>query len=207
MQNIMSGKRSLTIQMADRLLQYQQRSVLDLASPYELGDALWHATTNPDTTRYVPVLAGRLGPSHPFPDLIGDNGWRHLPVHSVAHVARPAFAELGSDSVLEREFPGATFALLDLSSQARSKISQNRWYALRWSGGGWIRRLRLERGRLFVLGQEELRPVLGPAQIEIGSSKVEEHVRAGVIWMGDDPKYVNPLQSSRYLVPPPAEAS
>lgn len=207
MQNIMNGKRSLTIQMADRLLLYQQRSVLDLASASELGEALRLATTNPLIIRYVPVLPGRLGPSSPFPELKGETGWRHLPLHAVAHVVHPVFAELGSDTRLAWEFPEATFALLDVSSQARSKISQYRWYAIQWSGGGWIRRLRLEPGKLVILGQEDLRPMLGPSRIEIGTSRIEEHVRALVIWMGHDPMGFNPLQSSGYLVPPPAEDS
>jgi hypothetical protein len=207
MQNIMSGKRSLTMQMADRLLQYQRRSALDLASASELGDALTLATTNPDTIRYVPVLPGRLGPSHPFPELKGDTGWRPLPFPAIAHVVHPVFAELGSDVELTREFPGATFALLDMSSQSRSNISQQRWYAIRWSGGGWIRRLRLETGRILILGQEDFRRTLGPAQIELGTSKLEEHVRALVVWIGNDPTHANPLKNSGYLVPPPEEAS
>jgi hypothetical protein len=207
MQNIMSGKRSLTMQMADRLLQYQSRSVLDLASASELGEALRLATTNPATMRYVPVLPGRLGPSSPFPEMAGDPEWRYLPLRAVSHVLRPVFAELGTDAELTREFPGATFALMDLSSQCRSRISQQRWYAIRWSGGGWVRRLRLEPGRLVILGQEGLRPTLGPAQIEIGTSRIEEHVRGLMIWMGKDPQHINPLNGPGYLVPPPAEDS
>jgi hypothetical protein len=207
MQNIMSGKRSLTMHMADRLLRYQRRSVLDLASASELGEALMSSPTNPDTIRYVPVLAGRLGPSHPFPELKGATGWRALPIHAIAHVVHPVFAELGSDAELAREFPGATFALLDMSSKSRSDIGQQRWYAIRWSGGGWIRRLRVEPGRILILGQEGLRSALGPAQIELRSSRVEEHVRALVVWLGNDPNHANPLNSSGYLEPPPAEAS
>ena len=207
MQNIMSGKRALTMQMADRLLQYQHRSVLDLASASELGEALRLAAANPETVRYVPVLAGRLGASHPFPELNGAASWRPLPFQAIAHVVHPVFAELGTDVELAREFPGATFALLDVSTRSRSNISQQRWYAIRWSGGGWIRRLRLEPGRILILGQEGFRHTLGPVQIDLGTSGVEEHVRALVIWIGNDPKHVNPLSSSGYLVPPPAEAS
>lgn len=207
MQNIMSGKRALTMQMADRLLQYRRRSVLDLASASELGEALRLAATNPNTMRYVPVLTGLLGPSHPFPELREDTDWRPLPLHAISHAIRPVFAELGADAELARDFPGATFALLDLSTQSRTNIIQQRWYAIRWSGGGWIRRLRLEPGNLLVLGQEALRPTLGPDRIELGTSRVEEHVRALVIWMGNDPRHVNPLLSSGYLVPPPAADS
>jgi len=207
MQNIMSGKRTLTMQMADRLLQYQQRTVLDLANASELGEALRLAATNPNTMRYVPVLSGVLGPSHPFPELNENTDWRPLPVHAVSHAIRPVFAEVGSDAELARDFPGATFALMDLSSQSRTNISQQRWYAIRWSGGGWIRRLRLEPGKLLVLGQGTLRPALGPERIELGTSRVEEHVRALVIWIGNDPQHVNPLCKSGYLVPPPAADS
>jgi len=207
MQNVVNGKRSLTIPMADRLLQYRQRSVFDLASAAELRDALDAAATNTDAIRYVPVLPGRLGPSHPFPEPNQESPWRSLPSHALAHVLRPVFAELGSDADLEREFPRARFALLDVSAQARSKVSRHHWYAVRWSGGGWIRRLRLDPGRLVVLGQESLRPMQGPAWIDLGNSRVEEHVRALVIWIGNDPKYSNPLRRSGYLVPPPAEDS
>lgn len=207
MQNIMSGKRALTIHMADRLLQYGHRSVLDLASASELGESLGRATTDMDTVRYVPVLQGRLGPSDPFPEFNGETGWRPVPPQACAHVVRPAFVELGSDLDLAREFPGATFALLDLATEARSRIGKQFWYAIRWSGGGWIRRLRVEPDSLIILGQERLRPFPGPARIRLGKSVVQEHVRALVIWMGQDPKLANPLRSSGYLVPPPAEAS
>jgi hypothetical protein len=207
MQNIINGKRSLTVQMADRLLRHQHRSVLDLATAAELRKALGLAVESPDATQYVPVLSGRLGPSYPFPDFKGDAGYRQLPSRAVAHVALPAFVELGLDAELAREFPGATFALLDLASQSRVKISPRRWYAIRWSGGGWIRRLRLEPGRLLVLGQSGLRPTLGPSRIELGASRVEDHVRALAIWTGNDPKLVNPLAGAGYLLPPPTEDS
>lgn len=207
MQNIINGKRSLTVQMADRLLRHQHCSVLDLATVSELKEALGLAGESLNATQYVPVLSGRLGPSYPFPEFTGDPGWRHLPSRAVAHVALPAFVELGPDAELAREFPGATFALLDLASQSRVKISPRRWYAIRWSGGGWIRRLRLEPGRLLVLGQSDLRPTLGPSQIDLRASRVEDHVRALVIWTGNDPKHVNPLPGSGYLLPPPAEDS
>jgi len=207
MQNIMSGKRALTIGMADRLLQYQQLSVLDLANASELGESLGRAASDAVTMRYVPVLPGRLGPSDPFPELRGETRWRSLPPRACAHVLRPAFVELGSDMDLAREFPGAAFALLDLATDARRRISKQRWYAIRWSGGGWIRRLRLEHESLIVLGQGGLRPFPGPARIELGKTVVEEHVRALVIWIGQDPKFENPLRRSGYLMPPPAEAS
>lgn len=210
MQNIMNGKRALTITMADRLLEFQRRSVLDLTTASELGEALRLATDSSGDSgvvRHVPILSGVLGPGHPFPELGGDAAWTPLPVKAVAHVVRPVFAELGSDAELARVFPGVSFALMDLSGGARAEIVHDRWYAIKWSGGGWIRRLRLEQGRLLILRQEGLRRALGPDRIELGASRLEEHVRALIVWLGDDPRRANPLRDSGYLVPPPAEDS
>lgn len=207
MQNVMNGKRALTMALADRLLEYQHRSVLDLATASELGAALKQAESNPKIVRQVPILSGLLGPAHPFPELGNDAHWTLLPVEAVAHVLSPVFVELGSDAELGREFPGVSFALLDVSRDVRSAINQERWYALKWSGGGWIRRLRSDRKSLVLLGQEGLRRTLGPDRIELGSSRIEDHVRALVIWMGDDPRRASPLRSSGYLVPPPTDDS
>jgi len=156
MQNIMSGKRALTMQMADRLLQYQHRSALDLASASELGRLsgwLRRSQTPCDTFPSSKECSGPLTHS------LNSEG-RRLEASSAARRLShhpPVFAELGSDAELARDFPGAKFALMDLSSHSRTNISQQRWYAIRWSGGGWIRRLRLEPGKLLVLGQGALR--------------------------------------------------
>ncbi len=207
MHNLMTGKRALTIDVADRLLEFQHRSALDLATASELGEALKLAAIHPGFVRHVPILSGVLGPAHPFPELGDDADWTPLPVRAVVHVVRPVFVELGSDEELAREFPRASFALMDISGAARTTIDQRHWYALRWSGGGWIRRVRMGPGRIVVCRQEGLRPTLGPDAIQLGTSRVEEHVRALVVWMGEDPRRANPLRDSGYLVPPPAEDS
>ncbi len=207
MQNLMTGKRLLTIGLADRLLEFQHRSALDLATAFELGEALKLTGDRSDLVRHVPILSGMLGPAHPFPELDDAVAWTPLPLRAVAHIARPVFVELGSDEELARDFPRASFALMDISSKARTKIDQRHWYALRWSGGGWVRRLRVGQGRLVVRRQEGLRRKLGPDAIELGTSRIEEHVRALIVWTGEDPRRANPLRDSGYLVPPPAEAS
>lgn len=207
LQNILNGKRSLTIDLADRLLEYQRRSALNLATSSELGEALRLTGNHSGSVRHVPILSGVLGPAHPFPELGEDDVWIPLPAQAVAHAARPVFVELGSDPELAREFPGATFALMDTSIEARAKVDPLQWYALRWSGGGWIRRLRMRQGRLVVLGQRRLRPTLEPGQIELERTRIEQHVRARIVWMGKDPRLANPLAISGYLVPPPAEDS
>src|ERR1039458_4869453 len=69
MQNVVSDKRALTVELADRLLGFLKISPLDLATGAELGGALEQAAPTPELMRYVPLLAGLLGPAHPFPEL------------------------------------------------------------------------------------------------------------------------------------------
>ncbi|MGD0579506.1 MAG: helix-turn-helix domain-containing protein [Bryobacteraceae bacterium] len=207
MQNLISGKRALTVEMADRLLEFLGISPLDLAGGAELGGALEGVAPSPELIRYVPLLAGLLGPAHPFPELEGNAGWIPLPAHSISPLRQPVFAELGADSELARNFPGATCALLDTALPARLQVRINAWYAIHWSGGGWLRRLRYEPGRLIVLGQEGLRPAIGPDWIELKGSTADAHIRGLVVWLGGDPRRINPLAQSGYLIPPPAADS
>src|SRR5271157_5193322 len=107
MQNMVGGKRAMTLEMADRLLAFLAISPLDLATGAELGGALGRVAPAPELIRYVPLLAGLLGPAHPFPELGGNAGWVPLPAHSVAHLRQPVFAELGADSEVAQDFPRA----------------------------------------------------------------------------------------------------
>ena len=207
MQNMVSGKRAMTVEMADRLLEFLGISPLDLATGAELGGALERVAPSPELIRYVPLLAGLLGPGHPFPELGGNAGWVPLPAHSVSHLRQPVFAELAADSEMAKDFPGATCALLDTALSARLQVRIDAWYAIRWSGGGWLRQLRYEPGRLIVLGQEGLRPAIGPDWIELKGSTADAHIRGLVVWVGGDPRRINPLAHSGYLIPPPAADS
>ena len=207
MQNVVSGKRAMTVEMADRLLGLLKISPLELATGAELGGALERVAPTLEMIRYVPLLAGLLGPAHPFPVLGGNAGWVPLPAHSIRELRQPVFAELGADSEVAKQFPGATCALLDTNLAVRLQVRIDAWYAIRWSGGGWLRRLRYEPGRLIVLGQEGLRPAIGPEWIELQGSTADAHIRGLVVWMGEDPRRINPLAQSGYLMPPPAADS
>ena len=58
-----------------------------------------------------------------------------------------------------------------------------------------------------VLGQEGLRPAIGPDWIELKGSTADAHIRGLVVWVGGDPRGINPLAHSGYLIPPPAADS
>ena len=206
MQNLISGKRALTVEMADRLLEFLRHSPLELATGPELGKALERVAPTPELIRYVPLLAGLLGPAHPFPVLDERAAWIPLPAHSIGHLLKPVFAEVGVDAEVARDFPGAAYTLLELAVHTRMQIRRDAWYALRWAGGGWLRRLRYEPGRLIVLGQEGLRTTIGPEWIDLRGETVDAYIQGRVAWMGGDPRRYNPLAESGYLILPAADS-
>jgi len=201
MQNLINGKRSLTVELAGRLLEFLEISPLDLATGQELGGALERVVPTPESVRYVPVLSGLFGPGHPFPEFDEGTVWVPLPAQSTRQLLKPLFAELEVDAEVAWAFPAATCVLLETAIQARLLLKIDAWYAIRWSGGGWLRRLRYEPGRLIVLGQEGLRATIGPQWIDLRGETVDTYIQGRVVWMGGDPRRFNPLVESGYLLP------
>ena len=207
MQNLLNGRRGITIGTADVLLEFLKIGAVDLSTLEELGGALGRASDQRQARMYVPLLDGLLGPAHPFPSVDQRRDWISIPNAAIRHAAEPAFVELGADAATELAMPGARFALLDVSVGARLRVQAGRWYAVRWSGGGWLRRLRHSPRRLVVLGQTALRASAGPEELELDTAGAGQHVAGVVIWLGPDPRAFNPLNREGYLVAPPAADS
>jgi transcriptional regulator with XRE-family HTH domain len=201
MQNVVSGKRALSLELADKLLEYATESTLELATPGELGWALAWRKREREGLQLVSVATGRLGPAHPYPELRRVSDWIALPLYSLPAAARPVFVELNLDEETARLFPGGELALLDAGHGASA--GSEHWCALRWSGGGWVRRVRLEEGRLLVSGQWTLRPEHGPPA-ELPN---EPGATARLIWIGRDRRRAVPLEPEGYLNSPPAADS
>ena len=125
MQNVVSGKRALTVELADRLLEFLRISPFDLATGAELGGALERVAPTPEPIRYVPLLAGPLGPAHPFPELGGNAGWIPLPAHSSGELRQPVFAELGADAELAT--PGTLSAGVAAAGCGGCAMSPDAW--------------------------------------------------------------------------------
>jgi transcriptional regulator with XRE-family HTH domain len=201
MQNVVSGKRGISVELADKLLEYAALSALDLATASELGRSLAERGRELPGVQLVSVAAGRLGPAHPFPELRQAADWITLPAFSLSQASDPVFVELSLDEELASVFPGSDVALLDAAHGASE--GEASWCALRWSGGGWVRQVRREEDRLVVLGQRGLRLEHGPRVVAAS----EKGVAARVIWIGRDPRRAVVLEEEGYLIPPPAADS
>src|ERR1051325_6319138 len=66
--NVLKGIRVLSAEMADQVVTHLRLSPLDLLAEFELGLPRRNAAPHPRHAE-APLLEGKLGPGHPFPDL------------------------------------------------------------------------------------------------------------------------------------------
>lgn len=190
--NIMKGRKALSPEIGDALLQGLSLSLLDLVSPQELGLTLLEHQPAPSVSRLVPILHGRLGPDDPFPDWRSVAHWLRASSPLLTRARRPALVECGPDPE-NTLFPAPCFALLDYDDTARLDTSPSSWFALRWRGAGYLRRLRRQPGALLILGQNSPDSPALPHRLELNDASVLHVVRARILWVGPDPRHADPF--------------
>ncbi len=191
--NVLKGKKGLTLEAADGMLHGLSLSLFEFLEAEELGQALLDGQLRQQAKRHLPVLEGRLGPEDPFPDWRAVREWLSIQSHLLESCYKPALVECGPDSE-NLHFPASSFALVEQEESARMMLNGEHWFAIRWRGVGFIRRLRWESGGLRVLGQTPVgEPSLAP-RIELNGGSVLQVVRARVLWVGRDPRLVDPFE-------------
>ena len=138
MQNVVSGKRGISLELADKLLEYAAESALDLATPGELGWALARHKREREGLQLVPVGAGQLGPAHPYPELRRVADWIALPAYSLS-AARAGLRRAGTGR-------------RDGAALPRWRVGVAGRRARRERGGGTLVRAAMERRRLGAAG-------------------------------------------------------
>lgn len=192
--NILKGRKSLSPEIADALLIGLSISLLDLLTPEELSLALLDRQPTPSSSSLVPVLHGRPGPEDPYPEARSISHWFRASSPFLCNTRRPCLVECASDPE-NNFFPSPAFALLDLDESARLHTSQSSWFALRWRGAGYIRRIRRHHGALLVLGQasSDFDSLALPHRLELNDASILHVVRARVLWVGPDPRLSDPF--------------
>lgn len=199
--NVLKGVRALTPDLGDLLMTNLDISLTELLSVEELGEALLDRQVRRLGSFPVPVLAGRLGPSDPFPS------WRNLSEWVVAKdpelrdLRRPAFVQLGADPVTPPDWSRRGFGLLDFDEASRMEPVEPGWYALRWRGAGYLRQVRVRARELAVLGQTTWAEPGLPEVIPLTPGSVLQVVRARLAWVGSDPMPLDWLAQSGLWLP------
>lgn len=192
MHNVLKGVRSLTPEVADLLLGGLGISVLDLVETGEAGVLLRDRQYEKARPALAPVVDGRVGPGHPFPQLADRTEWIPLPAGLWRTRRRLVLAPMGPDP--ESPLPrGDDFALVCLDEEARLRAGPRDIVVLRWRGSGYARRVRAAGEEVEVLRQQNWLITGGPDRIELGGQSVLAVLRGVVVWTGRDFRRGSPL--------------
>ncbi len=194
--HILAGKRSLTPRMADAILACVGWGIGDLISKEELDAILLAQRSRESHRRRIPVLAGRIGPSSPFPDTDQVEEWLLVQTHSCEGFRRVFLAALEPDPAVSFARLSGAFALVAEDEELRLRLVPEGWYVLRWGGAGYVRRIRLGDASLELLGQESLHGAAGPACIPLTGQSALSVVRGRLLWAGPDPRRFDPFTHS-----------
>lgn len=194
--HILSGKRTLTPHFADAILASLGWGLEDLIPDEDL-DRILLARRSPGRKKTrIPVLAGRIGPSFPFPDTTKVEEWLLAQSPVCAGMRRLFLAPLEADPGLPFARHAGVYALVAEDEDLRLRLAPDAWFVLRWGGCGLVRRVRAEAGMLMLLGQETLDGMGRPVAIPLEGQSVLSLVRGRLVWAGPDPRLWDPFLHS-----------
>jgi hypothetical protein len=154
MHNVLKGTRSLSPELCDRVLAQMRLSTLDLVATPALQRHLSSEQTDPGQTSFLPVLQGRLGPSHPWPQEVETH--ERFPVTAVAitRMWHPVVVRLSADPHMHPLFGEGDTALLDQSQAARMHFDPEALYVIKWGGAGLVRRIRRSGQGIYMVAHD-----------------------------------------------------
>jgi transcriptional regulator with XRE-family HTH domain len=176
--NVLKGARSLSPEIADRILKSLRISLLDLLNSRE-----WTAGgAAASAPRYaeVPLLEGRIGPRVPLPtraDPVERYPWR---LDGLAGLVDPRFARLASDPPMHPLLGPNDLVLLDHSEHRRAWPEPDGLYLVNREGEGAIRWLRLGPQAVYLVTLEAGARPERWEKVPLGSACLAEFVRARV---------------------------
>lgn len=179
--NVLKGSRSLTPELADRILDLLGVPLVALLTQQEIGGA-----SPPGFVGFAaaPVLEGRLGAGKPFPKLSRNPDSYFLPARLVEATVSPAVVQVDDRETAMSPVEPGDWALLDRSPAARRRPLFECVYALCWNGGGYVRRCRVVRGALVVVADNPIDNSRIPTQIALAGNDVLDVVRGRLVWCG-----------------------
>src|ERR1041384_3106664 len=178
--NVLKGVRLLSAEMADQVVAELHLKALDLLSESELPGASMASSRCTE----VPLLEGKLGPAHPFPERECPGQAHPFLRAELAGIVRPLAVRLADDRHQRRLFQAEDIALLaPLPENGRGAAGEGAgsYYAIDLNGSSLVRRVERRGSRLWLL------PACEDAEaacIAVADRNILEVVRARVIWIG-----------------------
>lgn len=139
--NVLKGTRHLSSAVMDRCLYQLRLSVLDLMDRTTLAAYLDAERPEPTEYAYLPVLAGRIGPTHSWPTEVEKH--ERFPVNSrlLRDMWHPVIVKTAFDVRMHPTFGEDDRLLLNQSRNARLDIDPTALYVVKRGRVGLVRRL------------------------------------------------------------------
>jgi hypothetical protein len=179
--NVLKGVRNLSPDMMDRFLYHLRISALDLVDRSELARYLGSESSETSRYSYLPVVAGRLGPGHPWP--VAVEAHERFPVAATtAHrMWHPVIARVAGDVRMHPLFADGDLLLLDQSHRARTEFDKDSLYVIKRGRVGLVRRIRVLSQAVYLASEDCIdRPGLWE-RLPVEGHHVAHFVRARAI--------------------------
>lgn len=178
MHNLLKGVRELSPEISDRVLFHLRLSALDLI---DRGFLLQYVgTEQPDSSlySYLPVLSGRVGPGHPWPETIDSHERFPVPLIQVGRMWHPVVARLGDDVRMHPLFSDGDRVLLDQALDERIHIDPAGLYLIKRGRTGLLRRLKSVGGIVHMLTEDSLDRPAAWERLPVQGKQLTHAVRA-----------------------------
>jgi hypothetical protein len=151
--NLLKGVRALTPELGDQILSSLQMSLDDfLAGPLPVRRE--SQAQKPEPYRYINMLNGLIGPSHPWPSQVSVAEKVKFTDPRAVQLVNPVAARAADDARMKGVFSMNDVAVLDQSLDARNEVDPDALYLIREGNCGLIRRSRITSTALYVFAED-----------------------------------------------------
>jgi len=178
--NVLKGIRRLSPAVMDRCLYQLRLGVLDLIDRTKLISYLDCERPEASDYAYLPVLAGRIGPTHAWPSKVERHTRFPVPNRVLRLMWHPIVALSAFDVRMHPTFGEGDHLLLDQSRTARLDVDPNALYLIKRGRVGLVRRLRTIAGEVHLVTEDTVdRPGMWE-KLPVQGSHLLHYVRARV---------------------------
>lgn len=186
--NVLKGRRSLSVEKSDLILQYFNYSMLDLLKIAEIDDHLTIVSTPSVPSLDLPFLVGVLGPGMPSPRQVGSDDRHPIPCVVANSARNPQLLRLSKDPEMDYTGRGHNIAVLDVVDR---DMTPDAIYAVDRGYDTVLRRVRPGLNNLYLATDADLDT---PIRWQPVSRSLERSLfRGQVHWFGTE----RPLKPTR----------
>ena len=190
MHNLLKGVRTMSPDVGDRILYHLRLSTLDLVDALTLRRHLLSDVPDTSAYSYLPLLQGRLGPSHLWPSGVESYERFPVPLPVVARMYHPVVIRVGDDVRMHPLFSDGDLMLLDQSRRARTELVAEGLYVIKRGRVGIIRRIRTSGSAVYLVSDDAPERPAGWERLPVEGQQITHFVRARGQFIARDAEWI-----------------